>query len=240
MCIVFSRGPERTTPSPPSYQNSIQNATFPFSIPRAINFSGRHSNQIQRSFTSKASNPPNSGVANYRSSGDESSVTSFSPRTDGNAMTKFYTNGVDGGDVKDKNRESLGQISREQGLLNVGQSGDFDVAPPAGDNFSNELTNADIKPSPGQLTENWMNGNPKLGEYQDSGQNITFEPQTKRLRLCVENNQRAGQEQDTSADVAHAQSQDHLNCTLVAGDTGYSMGNTDFVLGKCKTEDTNW
>ena len=240
MFVYRFRGPERTTPSPPTYHNATHNVTFPFTIPRAINFSGRHSNQVNRVFPSKSQNHIGSSAGNYQSTGDDVPVTSYSLRGDTNTMSKYYSTGRDGGDVKEKNREINGQLVREQSVIDIGQAGNFDVAQPTSDNFRDELTNEDIKPNPSQLTENWMNVNQKIGEFQDSDESISFEPQSKRLRLCIENDQRIGQEQDMSPRVTHAQSTEQLTCALGPRDDGYSIPDTEVGVNRCKTEDSTW
>lgn len=223
------RGPERTTPSPPSYQSTIQNASFPFSIPRAINFVGRHGNQMGRVFQSKASNSSHAG--NFRQSNDSSSVTSGNARADTNTMSKYYNN--DGN--RENERENLDPLSREQNSMSsVGHSDNFGLTDSASENFPNGLSEVDIKPNPCQLAESWLNNGHKSGDYQEN----SVEPQSKRLRISMENDQRPGQDYANSPSSAHAQSPEQLTCAL--NGTGYGLSETDLGMNRCKTEDTNW
>lgn len=185
-------------------------------------------------FTSKPSIPCRNG-GNYRSTtSDDTTSASFCTQVD-TGTSKYYTSEDDDNDRKDKTRERISQLVVATNLTGASQPANFDVAD-SGDNFSNELASIDIKPNPGQLVESWVNGNHKATEFKETEDRLTYEPQSKRLRLAVPNET----EDDVAPKCLQAQSEQRVACGLPSGNVSYHISDKDIASNRCKTEDTSW
>ncbi|XP_052761708.1 eomesodermin homolog [Mya arenaria] len=146
----FDRCPERTTPSPPGYPNT----TFPFSIPRSINFGGRHNSQSNRLYPLTSSNTTSNGT-NFSQS---ESGTSYNDST---TETKPELN-----IVQDRNEGKTSSIELEKEQMLHSQQM----------RKTSEIVH--IKPEPCTLVQNrWADDN------RQTGLSDTSEPALKRMRF---------------------------------------------------------